>query len=229
MLTGYSTPQDFVSKALNLEGSRIEKVLHSSMSIDTRATLLELLEFKETFTDLAKLRRMAKDFPASKIARELNSHRTIRTLYPELKVLIHKLYLSPKNLEYNASFIKHRSVYRVRRHANSQAILYVSCYLYFRYRESNDNLVSAFNYLVRKLSESATRYAKQKIAEDIEVVRKKLKLAGNLLSYFVDSETDDEVSFGDVRKIVLKLISKDDIRLLSDHFDKKEFDIVQYE
>ena len=162
MLAGYSTPQDFVSKVLNLEGLRIKKVLHSSILIDTRTTLLELLEFKETFTDPAKLKRMAKYFSASPIAIELNSHCTIRTLYPELKVLIHKLDLSPKNIEYYTSLIKHRSVYRVRRHANSQAILYLSCYLYFRYREINDNLVSAFNYLIRKLSESATRYAKQK-------------------------------------------------------------------
>ncbi len=111
------------------------------MSADTRKTLLKLLESKETFTDLAKLKRIAKDFSASQINRELSSHRTIRALYPELKVLIHQLDLSPKNLEYYASLIKHRSVYRLRRHADSQAILYFSCYLYFRYRESNDNLV----------------------------------------------------------------------------------------
>jgi len=54
------------------------------------------------------------------------------------------------------------------------------------------------------LSEAASRYAKLKIAEDIEVVRKKLKLAGNLLGYFVDIEIDDKVSFGDIRKKAYK-------------------------
>jgi len=229
VLAGYSTLQDLISNVLIQEGSRIEEVLNSSMSVDTRKTLLKLLDSKETFTDLAKLKRMAKDFSAGQINRELSSHLSIRALYPELKVLIHQLELSPKNLEYYASLIKHRSVYRLRRHSESQAILYLSCYLYFRYRESNDNLVSAFNYLVRKLSESASRYAKQKIADDIEVVRNKLKLAGNLLGYFVDSEIDDKVSFGDIRKKAFKLVSKKDIRLLSEHLDKKEFDTLQHE
>ncbi len=229
VLAGYSTLQNIISSVLLQERLRIEAVLNNSMSMDTRTTLLRLLESKETFTDLAQLKRMAKDFSASQISRELSSHHTIRALYPDLKILIHQLELSPKNLEYYASLIKHKSVYRLRRHADSQAILYLSCYLYFRYRESNDNLVSAFIYLVRKLSESATRYAKQKIAEDIEVVRKKLKLAGNLLGYYVDAEIGNEVSFGEIRKKAFKLISEDNIRLLSDHFDKKEFDPLQYE
>jgi hypothetical protein len=61
--------------------------------------LLKLLESNNTFTDLAKLKKMAKDFSASQIAQELKTHKIIRSLCPEIKVLITKLELSPKNLE----------------------------------------------------------------------------------------------------------------------------------
>lgn len=133
-LAGYTTLQDTISQVLTNERHRIEKLLYENLSIDTQATLLTLLEASNTFTDLAKLKKMAKDFSYSEINQELKTHKIIRTLYPEIKQLISELALSPKNLEYYASLVKHRSVYKLRRHADSQTLLYLVCYLYFRYR-----------------------------------------------------------------------------------------------
>jgi len=56
-------------------------------------------------------------------------------------------------------------------------------------------------------------------------VRKKLKLAGNLLGYFINTEIDD-VSFGDIRTTTFRLISKDNIRILSDYLGEKELDTL---
>ena len=228
-LAGYTTLQDTISTVLSNERNRIETVLNDSLSSGTRKTLLKLLESNNTFTDLAKLKKMAKDFSTSQITQELKTHKIIRSLYPEIKSLISELELSPKNLEYYASLVKHKSAYKLRRHADSQTILYLVCYLFFRYRETNDNLVAAFIYLVRKLTESAKGYAKQRIVEDVNIVRTKLKSAGSLLKYFIDAEMDDDLSFGDVRKKAFELIPADSIKLLSDHLDNNDFDGRQYE
>jgi TnpA family transposase len=228
-LAGYTTLQDTISAVLSNERNRIETVLNDSLSSGTRATLLKLLESSNTFTDLAKLKKMAKDFSTSQITQELKTHKIIRSLYPEIKGLIAELELSPKNLEYYASLVKHKTVYKLRRHADSQTILYLVCYLFFRYRETNDNLVAAFIYLVRKLTESAKGYAKQRIVEDVNIVRTKLKSAGSLLKYFIDTDMDDDLSFGDVRKKAFELIPADSIKLLSDHLDNNNFDGRQYE
>lgn len=228
-LAGYTTLQDTISTVLSNERNRIETVLNDSLSSGTRETLLKLLESSNTFTDLAKLKKMAKDFSASQISQELKTHKIIRSLYPEIKMLITELELSRKNLEYYASLVKHKTVYKLRRHADSQTILYLVCYLLFRYRETNDNLVAAFIYLVRKLTESAKAYAKQRIVEDVNIVRTKLRSAGSLLKYFIDADMDDDLSFGDVRKKAFKLIPADSIKLLSDHLDNNNFDGRQYE
>ncbi|MFT7056836.1 MAG: TnpA family transposase, partial [Roseivirga sp.] len=228
-LAGYTTLQDTISIVLTNERNRIENVLLKNLSLNTQATLLKLLESNNTFTDLAKLKKMAKDFSTSQITQELKTHKIIRALYPEIKLLISELELSPKNLEYYASLVKHKSVYKLRRHADSQTILYLVCYLYFRYRETNDNLVSAFMFLVRKLSESAKSYAKQRVVEDIDIVRTKLKSAGSLLKYFIDVDMDDDLSFGEVRKKAFKLLPAESIRLLSNHLDNNDFDSRQYE
>ncbi|MDG1751499.1 MAG: DUF4158 domain-containing protein, partial [Thalassotalea sp.] len=228
-LAGYTTLQDTISAVLSNERNRIETVLNESLSSGTRVTLLKLLESNNTFTDLAKLKKMAKDFSTSQITQELKTHKIIRSLYPEIKSLIAELELSPKNLEYYASLVKHKSVYKLRRHADSQTILYLVCYLFFRYRETNDNLVAAFIYLLRKLTESAKSYAKQRIVEDVNIVRTKLKSAGSLLKYFIDTDMDDDLTFGDVRKKAFELIPADSIKLLSDHLDNNDFDGRQYE
>ena len=204
-------------------------VLNENLTQATKTTLLKLLESNNTFTDLAKLKKMAKDFSASQIAQELKTHKIIRSLYPEIKVLITELGLSPKNLEYYASLVKHKTVYKLRRHDDSQTILYLVCYLFFRYRETNDNLVSAFIYMIKKLTESAKGYAKQRIVEDVTIVRTKLKSAGSLLKYFIDADIDDNLSFGDVRKKAFELIPAESIKLLSDHLDNNDFDGRQYE
>ena len=228
-LAGYTTLQDTISTVLSNERNRIETILNENLAQPTKATLLKLLESNSTFTDLAKLKKMAKDFSASQIAQELKTHKIIRSLYPEIKVLIAELELSPKNLEYYASLVKHKSVYKLRRHDDSQTILYLVCYLFFRYRETNDNLVSAFIYMIRKLTESAKGYAKQRIVEDVTIVRTKLKSAGSLLKYFIDTDMDDNLSFGDVRKKAFELIPADSIKLLSDHLDNTDFDGREYE
>lgn len=221
--------QDTISTVLSNERNRIETVLNECLSSGTRATLLKLLESNNTFTDLAKLKKMAKDFSARQISQELKTHKTIRSLYPEIKALIVELKLSPKNLEYYASLVKHKSVYKLRRHNDSQTILYLVCYLFFRYRETNDNLVSAFIYMIKKLTGSAKDYAKQCIVEDVTIVRTKLKSAGSLLKYFIDADMDDSLSFGDVRKKAFELIPAESIKLLSDHLDNNDFDGRQYE
>ena len=101
----------------------------------------------------------------------LQTHQTIKALYPELKQLLDTLSLSRGNMLYYASLVKHRSVYKLRRTPKWQGRLYLICYLFFRYRENNDKLVTAFSYLVNKYSLAAKAFAQQKVAEELCVFR----------------------------------------------------------
>lgn len=118
--------------------------------------------------------------------------------------------------------VRHKSVYKLRRHKDSQTFLYLICYLFFQYRETNDNLVAAFIDYVRKLNNSAKLFAKQRIAEDLNIGKNQLKSAGNLLKYFVDGAIEDDLSIGEVRKKAFKLISAKNIQLLSEHLDTND-------
>ncbi|MBA6256830.1 MULTISPECIES: hypothetical protein [unclassified Colwellia] len=79
--------QDTISTALSNERSRIEILLNENLNQAIKVTLLKLLESSSTFTDLAKLKKMPKDFSASQIAQELKTHKIIRSLYSVIKGL----------------------------------------------------------------------------------------------------------------------------------------------
>ncbi len=228
-LAGYTTLQDLITEALSTERQRTELILSQQMSELTLQRLRNILNKKGVLNSLSGYKGSARDFSPSEIDRELQVHQTIKDIYPELKGLVEQLGLSQGNLNYYASIIKHRSIYKIRRYPQWQGLLYLVCYLYFRYRETNDKLVITFCYLTRKHNEAARTSAKQRIADELEVIREKLKYAGNILRYFVDEELSDSTQFGEIRKKAFSLIPKDEIQMISQHLDENDFDLTDYQ
>lgn len=54
-------------------------------------------------------------------------------------------------------------------------------------------------------------------------------MVGSLLNYFIDSDIDDVLIFGDVCKKVFKLLFVENIKLFSEYFDSNDFDGCKYE
>ncbi|MBE8168805.1 MAG: DUF4158 domain-containing protein [Shewanella sp.] len=214
-LAGYSSIQKIITKVLSDERKRVESILSKQMTKATAKTLQIILRDKKRLNTLSNYKGSARGFNASELDKELNTHAEIKPIYPELKKLIEELKLSRGNMRYYASIVQYRSVYKLRRMSKWQAILYLMCYLYYRYRENNDRLVTAFRYLVTKHLEARRLYAKEAIADELEIVRSKLKHAGGILNLFVDEEIDDQIEFGQIRKQAFDFVKKSDVQLLS--------------
>lgn len=187
------------------------------------------MNHKGLLNSLTGYKGSARDFSRTELDRELSTHQTIKEVYPELKVLLDSLELSQGNMLYYASIVKHRSTYKIRRTTKWQGLLYLVCYLYFRYRDTNDKLVTAFCYLVRKQDDAARSFANKQIAAELEVIRSKLKNAGSILRLFVDEKLKDNTTFGEVRKQAFDLIPENDIEMISQHLEKRDFDRIAYE
>jgi len=200
------------------------------MSRTTCKKLRQILNDQGKLNRLSHYRGSARNFTASQIDIELNTHNTIKDIYPELKQLVEKLALSQGNMTYYASVVQHQPLYKLRRYSKWQGLLYLVCYLYFRYQQTSDRLVTCFCYLIQKHEEAAKAYAKQKIAEDLEKVRDKLRYAGRLLRFFVDDQAfSDTLLFSDVRKEAFKLIPREELQMVSDHLDEKDLDKRRYQ
>lgn len=228
-LTGYTTLQDIITSTLSTERKRIEGILAKKMSARTKEKLLHILNSHGLLNSLSAQKGSAKDFSHGELTNEIKTHEAIKDIYPELKRLVTHLKLSQGNLAFYASIVKHKSISKLRRYSEYQGLLYLVCYLFFRYRETNDQLVAAFRYLARKHIEASKSAAKQQFANDMEVVRDKLKYAGSILQYFIDDDLDDCVKFGDIRQKAFSLIPKDELKMISQHLDESDFDLVDYE
>lgn len=228
-LAGYSTLLDLVTTTLTAERSRTEAVLSQKMSDITLQRLKNILKEPGMLNSLSGLKGSARDFSPAEIDRELATHNTIKPLYPELKRLVDQLGLSPGNLNYYASIVRHRSLYKLRRFSQWRCMLYLVCYLYFRYRETNDKLVVIFCHLVEKQREAAKSYAKQTVADQLDSMHDRLRNAGKLLGYFIDDTISDTTPFGDIRKEAFSSMSKEEILVLRQYLQNSALDAAEYE
>ncbi len=228
-LPGYSSLQSQITTVLSSERQRIEDIMVHHLSAESTETLQGIMNNKGLLNSLSEFRGSARGFATSELERELSTHDTLQSIYPTLKALLNSLQLSRGNMIYYASLVKHRSLYKLRRTPKWQGLLYLVCYLYFRYRENNDRLVTAFCYKVEKHREAAKAYAQQRIAEDVEAVRTKLKDAGNVLRLFTDLSVDDSLSFGEVRQRAFSFLDVNDLERVSQHLCQSEFDMRDYQ
>ena len=228
-LPGYSTLQSLVTTVLSSERQRTEDIMSKNLSVEAVQALQSIMENKGELSNLSEYRGSARGFASSELERELSTHQTLQRLYPTLKALLSLLQLSRGNMIYYASLVKHRSLYKLRRTPKWQGLLYLVCYLYFRYRENNDRLVTAFCYRVEKHREAAKAYARQRVADDLEVVRTKLKEAGSILRLFTDHDIEDSLSFGEVRQRAFSLLEASDLDRVSQHLCQSELDLRDYQ
>lgn len=227
-LPGYSTVQDLISEVLNYERLRVSNIISSRMTNATAEKINSILHNDGKLNEIRGYSGNAKDFSPSEIDKELCTHSVIGDIYYEVKNVISALDISPGNMNYYAT-IKHSTAFSLRRHPKWQGILYLCCYLYFRYRDINDKIITAFRYLIKKHSEASVLSAKQRVTEEIDLVNKKMKFASDVFNCFIDKSLEDSIPFGEVRKKVFSLIPEDDLCLVSQFFDKKKIDATEYQ
>ena len=154
-LIGYTTLQDIISEVLTAETKRIEKVLSQTLSPNTVRSLKKILTEPNKLNELSGYQSIARNFSTNELKREIHVHTTIKEHYPDIKQAIEQLELSRGNMMYYSSLVQQYSNSRLKRLSKWQGLLYLVCYLFFGYRQTNDKLSTAFCHLVDKHNEAA--------------------------------------------------------------------------
>ena len=175
------------------------------------------------------LKTLPKDFTHKELNKEIDTFNTLKQIYPEVTKLLSDLSLSEKNIEYYASLVDFYTITKLRRFNWETASLYVLCFIRYRYRQINDNLINAFIYHVRKLTQEASMYAKAKVFEENEAISDKMKQAGTLLKLFIDENIDDNTPFKTVREHAFTILPKKDIPKITDQLANAKWDVGIYE
>ncbi|EBR2769062.1 hypothetical protein B5V48_25105 [Salmonella enterica] len=89
------------------------------------------------------LKQEAKNFRWRQMAAERKKKDLLASLYRVARQLLPGLGISQQNLLYFASLVSFYTIHDLRNLKQEQSELYLLCYVWLRYRQLSDNLVSA--------------------------------------------------------------------------------------
>jgi len=217
VLPAYSTLRDLVSKARITERNLHEIIVEKTLPITCQNELLRMLNSDYSLSSLATLKQVPKDFSHKQLNNEIQTQSLIKPLYPYLKKAIDRLNLSIANLEYYSSLIEYYSITKLKRFSTNRRLLFLTCFLYFRYQQANDNLLTAFHYWVKKHKANAVNYGKIHALDTMDALMEDLTQALPLLRLFIDDDVPNEINIGKLRKQVFTNHSRTKIVKLCDN------------
>lgn len=205
----YSTLQKIVSTALSAERQRLADILSTALDTETRNGLKALLKKEGTLSGLAVLKQEAKNFRWRQMAAERKKKERLAPLYRVARQLLPGLDISQQNMLYFASLTRFYTIHDLRNLKQEQSGLYLLCYVWLRYRQLSDNLVSAVMWHMKQTEDRCREEAKKIFEADLLQRQQESRKVGRLLSLFVDETVDDVTSFGEVRQQAWKIMPRD--------------------
>jgi hypothetical protein len=127
ILPGYSFLQDAISKALNYEEERLQRLLQNKLTDIEIKQLDELLTDTGSFYEITNLRREARDFTLSEIRREIERGVKIKELYQAAGEVLPALEISNQSIAYYASLVSYYRVDKLKRFDKWTTYLYLLC------------------------------------------------------------------------------------------------------
>lgn len=207
MRPGYSRLQDIVSQALSTERYRLSKLIHEFLSEADQLILKKLLQEEETLSELADLKRDAKDFKARMMDAEREKLLKIKPLYQKAKLILPMFKLSQANIQHYASLVDYYDVYELRvKITPDQSYLYLLCYIWQRYRQLNDNLIDAFCFHLKQFEDDLKKKAREAYTQHVMSQQAELLAIKKVARLFVADDLSDDLRFGDVRNEAFKTI-----------------------
>ena len=208
-LLGYTTLQNLISETLITEERRLRDTLSKAIPPLINQQLDELLLAKDGLYALTALKKDPKNFRTKHIKIEVRKLENSKNIYQFATNLLPTLKLSKQSLNYYAFLAQHYSIDRLKKIPQALAQLYLLCYVYVRYQQINDNLVTCFMHLINKYYDNAKASAKDIIFNKIIPVSSDSKQAAKALAFYIDSDIEDDTHFGTLRKAAFKLLDKD--------------------
>jgi len=203
----YSTMQSIVAVALQNERDRILKKMSLHLNKNARSALDALLKSDDSFYQITLLKKDPKDFSTGEMRAEVAKQQMLLNVYKHTKLIIPKLRISAKNIEYYGEMAKFYPPYKLKRFKKNLTHLYLLCYVHQRYLKVNDNLITFFSYRTNKFYQDGEQFAKEQLSLDSEQSEERLIKAGKLIKLYLDKRIADD----NLRPTALQIVPKDNI------------------
>ncbi len=160
----YRNLQDLLTNAIAKEEKRLERIINL-IPQDKQEQLSALIAKKDGITQLNTIRSDQKNFTYTQTRAEVSKALEIVKLYEFAKSFLPTLLLSKNAIRYYADLTDQYPASRLRRLSKTQQWLKIICFVYYRYQQIMDNLITSFMYHIRKITSDGEAYVEKKMGE----------------------------------------------------------------
>ena len=209
---GYTTLQSIIGEALTAERRRLEGLIDRGLKAsgaNINAALQRLLIREGSLSELASLKRDARNFGYQMMTMERQKHAMLAPLHQAAKELLPRLGISQQNIEYYASLVHYYTIFDLRRMKPAQSHLYLLCYAWLRYRQLTDNLADAFAHHLQKIVDITRESSKVAYVQAQARRQQEAPRVGRVLRLYVDETVEDTTPFGAVRDRAFAILPRE--------------------
>jgi len=209
-IPSYRTLQDLFTQIFKMERLRLDAII-SKIPENLKNELDEIIKNDNGLTELNVIRMDQKDFSYSALKLEVKKAEKIKKLYWLCKTLIPSLQISNNAVRYYASLVEQYPAFRLRKLKKPQQWLQMLCFIFNRYQEFMNNLITTFTFHMRGFMAESDAYADEKECEFIQSVIRELPGAGQFFTWFSSSKNKEEkpnITVEEFKKIGFDIFSQ---------------------
>ncbi len=160
----YRKLQDMFTTAFAAEERRLNRLI-LSIPESLQKQLSTLINREDGISQLNIIRADQKDFQYTAVRTEVEKAQDIAELYEFSKSFILTLKLSKNAVRYYADVAEQYAASRLRRLSKPQQWLHTICFVYHRYQQIMDNLITSFMYHTKAIMDAGKTFAEVALME----------------------------------------------------------------
>jgi hypothetical protein len=221
ILPSYRTLQDLFTQSFAIEEARIN-VLISLIPELIKEQLSTLIAKEGGISPLNVIRFDQKNFKYTAIKAETAKALEIFELHEFAKSFLPGLNISKYAIRYYADLAGQYAAFRLRRLSKSQQWLQALCFVYHRYQQIMDNLITSFIFHTRAIIADAKIDADRAMAEHSSDLVVDLPKVANFLKWFPNRKPD--LSHDELNQEAYNILPEEQFPALSKFLDGSTFD-----
>ena len=217
----YRNLQDMFTQAFVKEEYRLGQLI-ALMPEAYQQQLSELIMKEDGITQLNIIRSDQKNFKYVATRAEVDKALTTAELYTFAKEFIPTLLLSKNAIRYYADLVDQYPASRLRRLNQSQQWLQALCFVYYRYQQIMDNLITSFMYHTRYILDEGAVYVEKEMTKHSSGITVDLPRLAKFLKWF--PERNPTLSHEELNHAAYKILPQKQFSLLVEFLAGKTFD-----
>ena len=228
ILPAYTMLQELIGSAITSEEKRLSALISECVNSDIQKQLNELLEVGHSLHEITYLKKEPKDFGANQMKLEIKKLKQILPIYEVAKEFLPKLQISNASIKYYASLVDYYTIYKLKRMNRNRIMVYLICFVYYRFRKMNDHLVECLIHHMSNYTFAGKQSSKILAYEQQSANAKQFKKAAKIFELFKQEKLSDCL-FSEIREMAYEILPQEQFNALIDYFKSQKVDLMEFE